>query len=258
MQQIRSCNMNLTNEKINILNVKIDDIGVQEVIDFINQVIAKKKKAIISYANIHALNLCYESNRFREFINTSDLVFCDGFGIHLGARLLGKSIHHRLTPPDWIDLLCESAMKNNWSLFFLGARPGVAQLAATKLMDRHQGLKISVQDGYFEHFGEGNQEVLRKIQESNAKVILVGMGMPLQEFWIEENYQKIPNAAVFIPVGAMFDYVANTIPRGPRILTDHGLEWLARLFIEPGRLWCRYVIGIPLFFFRILFYKFLN
>lgn len=248
--------MNLADKQIIMLNVKIDNIGVQEVIDHINQAIFNKNKSIISYANIHALNLCYESNRFREFINTSDLVFCDGYGVHLGARLLGKSIHHRLTPPDWIDTLCESAVKNNWNLFFLGAGPGVAELAASKLIERHPGLKISVQDGYFEHFGAGNQEVLRKIQKSNAQVVLVGMGMPLQEYWIQENYQKIPNAAVFLPVGAMFDYVANTIPRGPRFLTDHGLEWLARLFIEPGRLWRRYVIGIPLFFFRILIYKF--
>ena len=250
--------MNIADKQIIILNVKIDNVGVQEVIDHINQVIFEKKKSIISYANIHALNLCCESNRFREFINTSDLVFCDGYGVHLGARLLGKSIHHRLTPPDWIDLLCESAVQNNWNLFFLGARPGVAELAASKLMGKHPGLKISVQDGYFEHFGAGNQEVLRKIQKSNAQVVLVGMGMPLQEFWIQENYQKIPNAAVFLPVGAMFDYVANTIPRGPRVLTDHGMEWLARLLIEPGRLWHRYVIGIPLFFLRILVYKFLR
>ena len=250
--------MNIADKQIIILNVKIDNVGVQEVIDHINQVIFEKKKSIISYANIHALNLCCESNRFREFINTSDLVFCDGYGVHLGARLLGKSIHHRLTPPDWIDLLCESAVQNNWNLFFLGARPGVAELAASKLMGKHPGLKISVQDGYFEHFGAGNQEVLRKIQKSNAQVVLVGMGMPLQEFWIQENYQKIPNAAVFLPVGAMFDYVANTIPRGPRVLTVHGMEWLARLLIEPGRLWHRYVIGIPLFFLRILVYKFLR
>ncbi|MCG2784726.1 MAG: WecB/TagA/CpsF family glycosyltransferase, partial [Anaerolineae bacterium] len=69
---------------------------------------------------------------------------------------------------------------------------------------------------------------------------------------------KLPNANVFLPVGALFDYVAKTIPRGPKFITDNGFEWLARLIVEPKRLWRRYLIGNPLFFLRLISYHYLH
>jgi len=94
------------------------------------------------------------------------------------------------------------------------------------------------------------------INHSNAKVLIVGMGMPLQERWIIENQSKLSNVKIIMPVGALFDYLANSIPRGPKFMTDYGFEWLARLFIEPKRLWRRYLIGIPLVFSRIVKHRF--
>ncbi len=79
--------------------------------------------------------------------------------------------------------------------------------------------------------------------------------MPAQEIWLSENWDKI-NCKVALPVGAMFDYLANITPRAPRWMTDHGLEWLGRLVIEPRRLWRRYLIGLPIFFWRVLLQRF--
>ncbi len=242
------------NRKVNLLGIEIDNENVNYVIDYIKKSIVTNNKSIISYANIHALNLCYEIEWFHSFINESQVIFCDGYGVHLGARLTGQKLDHRFTPPDWIDLVCKIAEKNNWTLFFLGAKPGVAKVAAEKLQSKYPKLKISEHNGYFDHFGTENERVLQLINESKAKIILVGMGMPLQERWIKENFKHLPTINIFLPVGALFDYLANTIPRGPRILTDNGFEWLARLIIEPKRLWKRYLIGIPLFFIRVVKY----
>lgn len=75
--------------------------------------------------------------------------------------------------------------------------------------------------------------------------------MPLQEWWLKENWDRV-NADVAITLGAIFDYVSGELRRGPRFLTDNGFEWLARLFIEPRRLWRRYVVGNPVFLMRVL------
>lgn len=75
--------------------------------------------------------------------------------------------------------------------------------------------------------------------------------MPLQEWWLKENWDRV-NVDVAITLGAILDYVSEELRRGPRFLTDNGFEWLARLFIEPRRLWRRYMVGNPVFLMRVL------
>jgi len=239
-------------QEVNLLGVKIDNISVEEVIAVIENSINISSKIIVSYVNIHALNIAYEKPWFRNFLNESQLVFCDGFGVHLGAKISGQKLNYRFTPPDWIDSLCEVAVQKHFSMYFLGSKPGIAKLAAEKLMERHPGLVIYNHHGYFNQAGYENDEVIKKINDSQACIVFVGMGMPMQEKWISDNIDKLSEVNALLPVGAMFDYVANVVPRGPKWMTNHGLEWLARLIIEPKRLWKRYIIGNPKFLYRVL------
>ena len=100
-----------------------------------------------------------------------------------------------------------------------------------------------------------NVALVEDINRVKPNLLFVGFGMPLQEFWLMDNWSQI-QANVALPVGALFDYVAETIPRAPRWMTDNGLEWLGRLMVEPQRLWRRYIIGNPLFLLRILKQRF--
>lgn len=245
--------MNMPPQTVTLLDVHIDDIDLDSVLAFIESTITSRRQAVISYVNIHTLNLAYENDWFRTHLNGSDLAYCDGRGVQLAAWLTGQKLRDRFTPPDWIDQLCRMAVQHHWPLFFLGAKPGVADQAAQALSTRHPGLDIITHHGHFDHFGADNKTVLMKIRESQVKIILVGMGTPLQDKWISENMAHLAEVNIFLPVGAMFDYIADVLPRGPRWLTDNGFEWLIRLVVEPRRLWRRYLIGLPLFFYRILF-----
>lgn len=97
--------------------------------------------------------------------------------------------------------------------------------------------------------------MVREINASAPDILLVGLGMPLQERWLMQNREKL-NAGVALMGGAVFDYVSGGLRRGPRLLTDNGLEWLARLLVEPRRLWRRYLVGNPLFLARVLGQRF--
>lgn len=244
--------MNSTTKKIQLLNVNIDNICKEDVISYIVKTIKSNKKATISYVNLHALNISFNDPCFRNFLNESQITFCDGFGIHLASRLTGQKMDFRFTPPDWIDELCSAITQNKWGLFLLGSRQDVAESAATQLRQAHPGLDITTHHGYFDKQGPENEAIINLIDQSNAKILLVGMGMPIQEKWIQDNFSRLSEVQICMPVGALFDFIAKTTPRGPRFLTDHGFEWLTRLFIEPGRLWSRYLIGIPQVLFRIL------
>jgi N-acetylglucosaminyldiphosphoundecaprenol N-acetyl-beta-D-mannosaminyltransferase len=241
-------------ERVNVLGVGVDPVSVAELHARILGVVREGGHALILNVNAHALNLCYRDPALRAFFNSAPLVFCDGAGVMLAARILGRRIPERITYADWAWQLAGFAERENLSLFFLGAQPGVAERAAARLLAWHPNLKIAgVHHGHFDHNpgSPENEAVLKEINASRPDVLLVGFGMPLQERWLMQNWDRI-DARVALTGGAVFDYVSGKVRRGPRLLTDNGFEWLARLLVEPKRLWRRYIVGNQLFLMRVL------
>ncbi|MCI0521785.1 MAG: WecB/TagA/CpsF family glycosyltransferase [Chloroflexi bacterium] len=241
-------------EYADILGVHVALINVEQAIDRILALLAARQKAIVSYVNVHTVNLVADNPWLRRFINQSDFTYCDGFGIKWGARLLGYRIPGRFTPPDWFPQLAVQCAARGHRLFLLGGLPGVADAASAWLQSSSPGLAIcGVQHGYWDKTpgGAENEAVLRRINQAAPDLLVLGMGMPIQERWLIENWTRV-NASVALPVGAMFDYLSGSLPRAPRCMTDHGLEWLGRLAIEPRRLGSRYLLGNPRFLFNVL------
>jgi N-acetylglucosaminyldiphosphoundecaprenol N-acetyl-beta-D-mannosaminyltransferase len=241
-------------EKINVLGVGVDPLTVEELHERMLGFVENGDRALVLHANAHGLNLACRDERLRGFLNGAQIVFCDGAGVMLAARLLGRRIPERITYADWTWKLAAFAEERGFSLFFLGARPGVAEKAARRLEYRFPKLRIAgAEHGYFERTlgSPENEAIIKKINAARPDVLLVGFGMPVQEFWLAENWEKV-DANVALTGGAVFDYVSGELRRGPRFLTDRGLESVARLMVEPRRLWRRYVIGNPLFLLRVL------
>jgi N-acetylglucosaminyldiphosphoundecaprenol N-acetyl-beta-D-mannosaminyltransferase len=240
-------------DEVIILDTRFHKVTVTELIDYVVESAKLKKKTIVGNVNVRAMNFAYEFTWYRDFLNNAELVFCDGFGVLLGAKLQGYSLQsiHRMTCPDYIENLALACEKQNVSLFLLAGKPGVVEKAITKLTTIAPNLKIQGHHGHFEKSGNGNDVVINKINKFTPGVLYVGFGMPLQERWILDNINQI-EARVFLPLGACLDFYTGSVYRGPRWMTNRGLEWLARLFTEPQRLWERYVVGNPLFFYRLL------
>jgi N-acetylglucosaminyldiphosphoundecaprenol N-acetyl-beta-D-mannosaminyltransferase len=239
---------------VNILGVHVSTLRRDELLDLMELSMQTHSRLRVMHVNAHALNLAYRLPVFRNALNHADVVFCDGFGVKWAARLLGRLIPERYTPPDWISLLCQRCVLEGGSIYLLGARPGVVEKAAQTLVDQHPGLKIAgVQHGYFDRTTGSleNECVLNSIQQACPDVLIVGFGMPLQELWVAENGPRL-QAYVVLTAGAIFDYISGEMRRPPRWMTDHGLEWLGRLVYEPQRLWKRYILGNPLFVWRVL------
>jgi N-acetylglucosaminyldiphosphoundecaprenol N-acetyl-beta-D-mannosaminyltransferase len=232
----------------------VDPITVDGLHAEIARLVQAGKPGLVLNVNAHCLNLCYEDSALRDSLNGADVVFCDGTGVMLAARMLGRRIPVRITYAAWIWRLAGFAAAEGFSLYFLGARPGVAQEAARRLRKRYPGLRIvGVRHGYFDHSAGSaeNEAILEEINAASPDILLVGFGMPLQERWLAQNRHRL-DAGVALSGGAVFDYVSGRVRRGPPILTEHGFEWLARLLNEPHRLWRRYLFGNPLFLLRVL------
>lgn len=216
--------------------------------------LVRRRGGIVLNVNAHCLNLLHEDEGLRDFFAAADVVFCDGAGVRLAARMLGDRLPGRITYADWLPRLAALAEERGFSLFFLGARPGVAEEASARLRRSHPDLKIvGVRHGFFDHRvgSTENEAVVAEINAARPDVLFLGLGMPLQERWLMENHRRL-DVGVALTGGAVFDYASGRLRRGPRLLTDNGFEWLARLLVEPRRLWRRYLLGNPLFLARVL------
>jgi N-acetylglucosaminyldiphosphoundecaprenol N-acetyl-beta-D-mannosaminyltransferase len=241
-------------KRLDVIGVGVDPLTVEELHAEIERLVRGGRRGLVLNVNAHCLNLCYEDPELRDFLNGAEVVFCDGAGVMLAARILGGRIPERITYADWIWHLADLAASLGFSLYLLGARPGVAQEAAMRLRERYPDLEIAgARHGYFDHTAGGaeNEAVVEEINAAAPDILLVGLGMPLQERWLMENIESL-DAGVALTGGAVFDYVSGRLRRGPRLLTVSGFEWLARLTVEPRRLWRRYLLGNPLFLLRVL------
>jgi N-acetylglucosaminyldiphosphoundecaprenol N-acetyl-beta-D-mannosaminyltransferase len=236
--------------KVDLLGVAIDAISKDELVDTLASWAVGDSKRRAYYVHAHALNLAYEDPVFRASLNEADLVYCDGFGAKIAASLTRQHIPERMTPPDWIDALLRRFVADRVSLFLVGDESGVAEACAGAFRSNHAGLVVAgAHHGFFDLGSPEDVELVRSVNESGADVVLVGMGMPRQEAWIDENLDDL-NVRLCLPVGALFRWYAGVDRRPPNWVTSYGLEWLGRLVRHPVRHFRRYVVGLPLLLWR--------
>jgi N-acetylglucosaminyldiphosphoundecaprenol N-acetyl-beta-D-mannosaminyltransferase len=240
-------------DNVSLLGIKVDPVTVDQVHEYIDDCIRQRARALVLNVNVHCVNLAMENRWLKALLNSAGMVFCDGAGVRLGLRLLGHKIPPRITYADWMWQLAKHAEQAGHTMYFLGGEPGVAESAVAALVSRFPNLRIvGTHHGYFDRAQNSpeNARVKEAINAAKPAILVLGMGMPIQEQWLSENWSHL-TANIGLTGGAVFGYVAGRFERGPRWMTSNGFEWLARLWHEPRRLWRRYLVGNPLFLVRI-------
>jgi len=197
----------------------------------------------------HTLNLAWARARYREVLNGADLLLNDGLGVQIGSRVAGKPLLDNMVGTDLVPEMCEWAAKADISVFLLGGHRGIAERAAEGLRRRVDGVRIAgVHQGYFSEIED--PIVADKINRSGAGILLVAFGNPLQELWISRNAHRL-RCDLCIGVGGLFDHLSGRLRRAPIWLRRMGMEWAFILMFQPHK-WRRYLLGNPLFLFRLL------
>ena len=235
-----------------IFDIPIDLGEPTELVQTISGWASERVTRRVMYVNAHVVNQSRVTVGLRDALRRADLVYCDGYGVRLAARVLNLPIPHRMTGADWIWSLATLCELSGQSLYLLGSEPPIAREAATRLRYWYPRLDVvGAHHGYFEHDSPHNERVIEHINEHGPSVVLVGMGTPKQELWVDRYADRLEGAIVWT-VGALFDYVSGRVPRAPGWLADNGLEWIFRLAVEPRRMWRRYLLGNPMFLSRVL------
>lgn len=247
--------MQLTRNTVSFLNVRVDALDTRGLCDRIIQLAYGDRTRKVMYVNAHCMLIARDDEQYRRVLNRADLVYADGVGVVWGARLWGHELPGRSTGADFMPRFCEVFAKYGLRVYLLGAQPGVAEEAAARLRERIPDLQIvGVQHGYFRR--DRSEEIIGRINASEPHILLVGMGAPYQEVWIDEYCDQLKVPVVW-GVGGLFDFLSGRTARGPQWLLDNGFEWFCRLIVEPRRLWRRYLLGNTEFVLYLLWRRYI-
>jgi N-acetylglucosaminyldiphosphoundecaprenol N-acetyl-beta-D-mannosaminyltransferase len=201
---------------------------------------------------VHGVSEAQDDPALKDIFNRALLVTPDGMPIVWMGRLQKHSSIRRVYGPDLVLNLCEHSQSNGFTHFFFGGKPGVAEELAHVLQTRFPGLGVA--GTFCPPFGPLNAQerdaLAKKVRETRPDFFWVGLSTPKQEFFMGEYISILPEAKIFIGVGAAFDLLTGRVPQAPRWMQRIGLEWLFRLVQEPKRLWRRYLVNNPLFVIR--------
>lgn len=244
------------NEKF-ILGMKINSIEVPELVDKLKDDIdLNSKQNYISITNTEAMYFGDKSRSHFNYINNSKFSFCDGMGVKIAAFFNNINIKRYHGPDLFLDLI-NNGIKYNWSHYFLGGKPGVANQLKAKLKLQNKNIKIlNCYSPPFRELSEEEEvEMINKINESQPNFLWVSLGLPKQEKWISKYLDKL-DVNYAIGIGAAFDFHTGNIKRAPVFFQKIGLEWLYRTFFER-RLIIRQIRGFK-FMFKAIFNQFIK
>lgn len=238
-------------DEIDILGVKINNFDKQSLHKRVIEMLSRKGCSVIFTPNPEMVIAASRNDNISRILSNADLRIADGSGLLLASNILGDPLQERLAGIELGEFLLEFSAKKSISIYLLGGKDGVAELAQKKLEAKYKGLKIcGAHHGFFEMCGEENDEVIRQINTASPDIIFVCMGFPRQERWICENKDKIPSLRLALGLGGSLDVWSGQIARAPKLLRKISLEWLYRIVKEPKR--ASFIAKIPVFLFKVI------
>ena len=236
-----------------IFGLPLCDLQWEEALIHLRSLINRDgRQTVLSFVNAHNANVMLRDPTYRAALSRQ-LVFPDGIGVNIASRVLtGSQFPANLNGTDLIPALL-TYVGQPLRIGMLGARREVLEQAMSNYRRNTPWHRFfAVSDGYFDK--DNCEPVLDRIRSLDLDVLIIGMGTPLQEVWVDRHI-KPEHASLVITGGAVFDFASGAVSRAPITWRQSGLEWLHRLRLEPRRLWKRYVLGIPLFFVNLLLWK---
>lgn len=230
--------------RIKILNTEVDNLTMDEAIQRIEQLILSKKPSYVVTPNVDHIVKLEQDKEFQNVYKEADLILTDGMPLIWISKLKKNPIKEKVSGSDLFPRVCKLAADKGYKVFLLGAAEGIAARAAENLRSKYNGLNIvgTYSPSYgFEKKEDEIEKIIEMINEVKPDILAVGLGAPKQEKFLYK-YRKKLNVPVSLAIGASIDFEAGNMNRAPKWMQNIGLEWLYRLYQEPGRMARRYLI----------------
>ena len=239
--------------RLKIVDMWVDPIDMDQALGRIREFLVNGKRAHSIFAVNAEKNFAVTKDPdVRAAIKEADLLMPDGISVVIAAKLLHNVRTSRVPGTDLMQKTCELAARSRRRVFIYGGKEEVNKKAVEKLQEMYPALQVvGRSDGYIEE--DEMQDLIRRINESKAEILFLGLGSPRQEKWYLDHKDQLKTVKVCQGIGGTLDTIAGTVKRAPRIWQRCGLEWLYRLLKEPSRIKRQKIL--PLFVFRLLAVK---
>lgn len=234
---------------LNLMGTKINNYTFEESISKAKELMFTEKVSQVITINPEMFKEKEQNSEFRQILDEADMIIPDGIGIKIALKIKGQDCT-RIAGIDFARKLLEECAKNGNNVAIIGAKEEVINKAVKNLENEINGLNIV----YFHNgFFNDNNEIYKELEKNNAKLILVALGSPKQEFFIY-NAKKILPPCLMVGIGGSLDVWSGEVKRAPKIWQKLGLEWLYRTLSQPER-FKRIFPALPLFLIKVITYK---
>ena len=218
--------------KINVMGVAFDNVTMSQALEKARGLLKEGKTVYCVTPNSEIVYEAMHSEELATLLNDAALVLPDGAGVVLASKILGTPLSEKVAGVDFADRLMDVMVEEGYKLYLLGSKPGIAELAAEKMLLKHPGLTIcGMADGYF----KDEDAVVEKVNAAGADILFVCLGAPKQEYFMAKHKEKL-NVRMMLGLGGTLDSFAGTVKRAPKWMISMNLEWFYRLLKEPKRL----------------------
>ena len=235
-------------DAVRILGVRVDDVTTEETLSIMERFVAEGRPHQVATVNPEFVIEAQHNEEFRAVLAQVDLALPDGVGLIWASRVLGRPLRERVTGSDMVPLIARLCAQRGYSMFLLGAAPGVAEKAAAVMMRDNPGLQIVGTYGGSPDPSE-EDDIVARISSVSPDFLFVAYGAPGQDLWIHRNLERL-GVPVCMGVGGALDFIAGVAVRAPRWMRKAGLEWLHRLCRQPWR-WRR-MLALPRFGYLVM------
>ncbi|MDB5078049.1 MAG: anti-sigma-factor antagonist and glycosyl transferase [Chloroflexi bacterium] len=238
--------------QLDLLGTLIDCVDAPQALSQIDDFVRSGRFHQVVTVNVDFLRLASKDRGFQNLVNNADLVLADGMPLVWASRRRSTPLPCRVTGIDMILSCAQLAASRGYSIFLLGAAPGVAREAGEVLQQRFPGLRIAGTYSPPTTEPADQEQCVRMVRAAQPDMLFVAFGAPKQDEWICQHQDRL-DVPVCMGVGGSFDMLTGNVRRAPLWIQRRGLEWLYRLVQEPRRLWKRYIVHDLPVFARLMF-----
>lgn len=234
-------------EKIEILSIPVCNVNMKEAVSYLLSRMQGQEPTVVATANAEMIMQAQHDAELATILQTADLVIPDGAGVLWAGEQIGKHFKERVAGCDLCKELLLAATDKQFPVYFLGGAEGIAVQAIENWVTEHGSLQVAgVHSGFFDEQEE--KQIVEEIERTKPKLLLVALGVPKQEKWIQ-RYASRFEGCICIGVGGTLDVLAGKVVRAPKWMQRNRLEWLYRLYRQPSR-WMR-MLALPAFVFKV-------
>ena len=234
-------------EKIKFLNTSVNNISLSKAVAEIISMVKNDIHGYVVPINVDVVLKSENDPLLKRAIDESDICLLDGMPLVWISKIHGTPVKEKVSGSDLVPALLRQAAKSGMSVFILGGKEGIPEMAMKNIMLANPGIVnagcYSPPFG-FENYEEELDKINKMISDAHPDILLACFGCPKQELWVYGNRNKC-RAKVIVCAGATVDFLAGNVKRCPRWMSEHGLEWFYRFTKEPKRLFRRYFIEGP-------------